>query len=73
MPTPETRSHVRYNWLKNFLRERVICQVKDYEAVMMDEFGVLPRTTAQYVKSMETLGFITFNKDRSEVNWIVKK
>ena len=31
-----------------------------YESIMMDQFGILPRTCAAYVKSMQALGLIKF-------------
>ena len=70
MPSPETRAHARYLWLKRFLREEKECSVSRYESLMMDVFGVLPRTVAVYIKSMSNLGFIKCDLDNQKVTWI---
>ena len=63
MPTPEEKAHMRYDWLKGFLRDQGKCNVAFYEAIMMDRFGVKPKTIARYTGALLTLGLIKFEED----------
>ena len=60
MPTSAESALARYTWLKQFLKKEKRCPNVKYESIMMDQFGILPRTCAAYVKSMQALGLIKF-------------
>ena len=63
MPTPEEKAHVRYEWLKRFLQDQEKCSAEFYEAMMMDRFGIKPRTVAGYIKALVSLGLIKIEED----------
>ena len=71
MPTQEQKALIRYEALKEIIKERKQANGEDLFVEMFERFGIIERTTSRYLKFLKRKKYIEIKGD--VVIWIVQK